>query len=1569
MNQAPQSSPVLHLDRDAQDAGLLARLLFAHVPEQDIAAYEGEELTKAAALAKQALFAQSQGERLIDIDHESVTRAGMKITIITLVNDNRPFLLDSAMAEITHATGNLYLVAHPVVDIGAGKIPGSLVLSMEAANPQPGEGKRRVSLIQFHVNPLSEAQAQDLQQKLAKLLKQGEAAVRDWQPMVAHARALSQHYRALPAHERGEEVLHTADFLDWLCQDNFIFLGLRDKTTNLGILRQGMDDDSFAEDLDSHTGQELLLITKARSLSLVHRRAWLDLIMIRLFDEEGKDKGVLHLVGLFASTAYTDSVRQIPYLAPKATAVIDNLGFNPQDHSGRMLVDELEIYPRDEMFRIDVPALSRNIEQILALGERPRIRVLANGEPSGHLVTLLIFIPRDRYDSDICEKIGTFLLQSYKADFFEFSPLFLKNSLTRIRYSLHRQGGVVPAIAQEILEDKIADIIRNWQDKVQISAAARNIDAAIALLAARFPDSYRDAFDAEAALDDAASIHDLTAQKPLHVLFYHHDETQKQAVSLKLFHRGEALALSSRVPLLENMGFRVIAEQTFELPDGQDGFVYLHDMELENAKGEAVDLSDDGNRFNQAFEAIWSGHSYNDAFNLLIHSAGFDWYQVVILRSLGRYLQQAGVPYSQKALAKALDKYPAIARALHDLLALKFAPEYEAEDNAKAEARLEDIIEKALADVPSLEDDRIIRNFRTLIHACLRTNAFKLRDEGNRGGTLALKFDSKKIDFLPLPVPYREIFVYGTQVQGVHLRFGPVARGGIRWSDRGQDYRTEVLGLVKAQQVKNAVIVPVGAKGGFFPHNLPKGGDRAEIAEAARQAYIAYVDAMLSITDNIIEEKIVPPVGIRRHDGDDAYFVVAADKGTASFSDTANSISASQNFWLDDAFASGGSAGYDHKGMAITARGAWEAVKRHFREFDHDIQLTPFSCVGVGDMSGDVFGNGMLLSDKTRLIAAFDHRDIFIDPDPDPALSHQERLRLFNLPRSSWQDYDREKLSEGGGIFSRNLKTITLSPQAQAALDIMQEQATPTQIISAILRAPVDLLWFGGIGTYICGAGETEAQVGDHANDAIRITGAQVRARVIGEGANLGMTQRGRIDYALGGGRCNTDAIDNSAGVNCSDVEVNIKIALSHAMAQGKLDRRARDELLEAMTDEVAHLVLRNNYIQPQALSLAEARATIDLPYQIRFMHDLERRGLLDRQVEALPDDQSLADRQAHGQGLTRPELCVIMAYAKIALSSELANSALVQDSYFDKMLFDYFPKPMQKSYAAEIAAHPLRRDIIATLIANDVVNRGGLTFVNRLQDKTGRSLETIIRGYIVLRDGFGVARLYQSIDALDNNIAGKVQNRLASTIPNMLFRTTGWMVRNSDVTLPLKAQVSRIEASRKALEPQIDTLVSLSMRENMAKQAAAFEAQGAPADLARQLSLLEAATIIPDIMLLAALARSPLERTARCYFTLSEHIGINRLEEASRAIPVVDYYDGMALAQANDQIAVALRKLVGHVLENFSGENDPAQAWLQAAPAHIGETVERMQALTRGDITLSRFIVASGLMADLVQN
>ncbi|OPB30318.1 NAD-glutamate dehydrogenase [Bartonella sp. WD12.1] len=1548
----------------------LAQILFAHTDKEDIACYKKDELEKAAAIAAEALSLHQTGKSTICFEQKELTRSSKPITAITLVNDNKPFLLDSILNVFNQHANHIYLIAHPVLDCPSGQ---------------------RISLIQIHIEALSEQKTKTLKDELTLVLQQVNAAVQDWKPMLEELKKHIHAYQTNLPQNYQKEGEKTIEFLNWLIDNNFIFLGMRtydfiknkepQNSLKAGNIELGILTDASIriignthveerpkEVLSFMESNNLLIVTKANSRLKIHRPIWLDYIGIKIFDKEGCVCGELRIVGLFTSSAYTHSVLQIPFLKEKAQTIIQRLGYNQADYSGKALINVLETYPRDEMFRSDVDTLTENAQLILQLDERPRLRVLAHTDSFGRFVSILVYVPRDQYSSNIPEKIGAYFVDTYEGDFFESYPLFLESTLIRIHYIIHRKGNhSAPVIERTTLEQHVRSITRNWEDNVQAVALAHKATEQQTLLASQFPNSYRDLFSAEDAIADADHILSLNDEKPLFVTFYHTHHKEKHNISLRLFHRHEALALSIRVPLLENMGFRVIAEQTLELPDGHGKYVYLHDMQLESAFQTCIDLNENGQKHAETFEAIWAKNADDDAFNALTQTAQLDWREIVILRHYGRYLQQAGIPYSQKRVAQTLNAYPNITKDLYALFHLKFHPSHKEKERQNNEQIIQQHIEEKLQMVPNLDDDLILRRYRNLIAASLRTNAFVPLPNGNPRRILATKLNPRQIEGLPDPRPYREIFVYGPEVEGVHLRFGAIARGGIRWSDRALDYRTEVLDLVKAQQVKNAVIVPVGAKGGFYPHHLPQTNDRAVVAEAARQAYIDYITALLSITDNLVNGKISAPKNVIRHDGDDPYFVVAADKGTATFSDTANAISQADNFWLDDAFASGGSAGYDHKAIGITAKGAWEAVKRHFRElFDHDIQTTPFSCVGVGDMSGDVFGNGMLLSKQTKLIAAFDHRDIFIDPQPNIAESYAERMRLFQLPRSSWQDYDKAKLSKDGGIFSRAAKTITLSPEAAQAIGFEKQTGTPFEIITAILKAPVDLLWFGGIGTYIRAITETDAQVGDRANDALRITGEQIRAKVIGEGANLGLTQRGRIEYVLNGGRCNTDAIDNSAGVNCSDLEVNIKIVLALAMRAQMLTRKARDTLLKQMTPQIEQLVLRNNYLQTLALSLAESRGIIDLPYQARFIHDLEQKKLLDRRVEILPDDQTLRQRMAQGQSLTRPELAVILAYAKLTLQEEIINNSIVDNHYFDTTLLNYFPTQLQKSFKNEIINHQLRRDIIATLIANDIVNRGGPTFVSRLQDKTGQNVENIIRVFIAIRDGFEIPQLSDQIDNLDNKIPGLVQNKFYAAITTVLFETTNWGLLNIDLSIPLEELVITIQQARKIIEKQLMHSNNEDIHEKIAEKVALYSEEGIPNTLAKQLALLEAAPMICDISLIAKQSQSDLTKTAKIYFSLTQIIRINRINDASRAIPVLDYYDGMVLSQAKENIAENVRQIVIKILKNYGDKNDPLAAWVKTEEDQICNVTNRIGALIESDLNISRFIFAANMITQL---
>ncbi|MGB3387297.1 MAG: NAD-glutamate dehydrogenase domain-containing protein, partial [Pseudaminobacter sp.] len=1179
----------------------LADYLLARAPSEDVNAYDPASLAKAGELAERAFARHRKGESVVAIDRDTgVNLEGRPLTVITVVNDNMPFLFDSVLGEITETAGEASFVTHPVLVARQGKTGVAEILG-EGGPSKADQGANRVSIIHVHIRSLTDDQAKGLEERLQRVVGQVRAAVTDWKPMLARLDQAISEFRYAPLPLQKDAVTEAIAFLEWLRDDNFTFLGMREfrysggeksGTLNrvdkpgLGILadssvlvlrREAEPDNRTTPEIRAFLhGPDPLIVTKANAKSLVHRRAYLDYVGVKTYDAKGALLGELRIVGLFTSTAYTRSVAKIPYLRSKVNAVVAKSGFDPADHSGKALTSVLESYPRDELFQIALPTLRKHAEAILGLIERPRVRALVRVDQFDRFVSVLVFVPRDRYDSVVRERIGTYLKTVFDGRLSAYYPAFPEGGLARVHFIIGRSGGKTPKVEQKAIEAAVRDIVRTWEDALTEAASTSGVDAGLAAIAARFPESYRGSFSPSVALVDAREIAGIDADHPISVDYYRDTAQSTEQASLKIYHYGTPVALSRRVPILEHMGFRVISERTFEVSDSKGNPVFIHDMELESAFGRAIDLADGGALFEDVFLSVWHGDADNDGYNALAQTAALPSSSIGILRAYGRYLQQAGIPQSQDFIAAALNRYPQIAHALFDLFVARFDPAAQAEGEVTGR-HLKAAIKDALEAVPNIDDDTILRRYLNLIDSSLRTNHFVPETE-KKGQSLAIKLDSRSITGLPEPRPWREIFVYGSEVEGVHLRFGPVARGGLRWSDRAQDYRTEVLGLVKAQQVKNAVIVPVGAKGGFFPKRPPAGGGREAVFEAGRKAYINFVSSMLSVTDNLDGDRVVTPKHVVRHDGDDPYFVVAADKGTATFSDTANAISEEHDFWLDDAFASGGSAGYDHKKMGITARGGWEAVKRHFREMNRDIQTEPFTVVGVGDMSGDVFGNGMLLSPATRLIAAFDHRDIFIDPDPDLAISFAERKRLFELPRSSWQDYDKSTLSAGGLIISRTQKSVTLPAAAAAAIGLDKTVASPAEIMRAVLTAPVDLLWFGGIGTYVKATGESNQEVGDRANDSIRVNAADLRVKVVGEGANLGVTQRARIEFGLAGGAINSDAIDNSAGVNSSDVEVNIKIALASAMRKGTLTRPNRNKLLAEMTDEVAALVLANNY-------------------------------------------------------------------------------------------------------------------------------------------------------------------------------------------------------------------------------------------------------------------------------------------------------------------------------------------------------------------------------------------------------
>jgi len=1557
-------------------------MLFHRASDDDLKLYTPEMLAYSAIhSARELAVWDGKTPRVSIAPVADVEPGGVAVSVLSVTDHNKPFLFESVMGEVTSSHRDLYMAVHPMLVVENGKAP--VLYSAE----HPGLPANRVSHIQLHLAPLTEQQAADLTKRLQAVLDQVRLTVSDWKPMLAKVDTVIKELSAHDAGRRKADRDEAIAFLTWLRNGNFTFLGMReyvysgkgsdakverDKGVGLGILsnpdvrvlRTGKDAvTTTPEILAFLDGPDFLIVTKANVKSVVHRRGYMDYVGVKRFDDKGNVTGELRIVGLFTSTAYTSTPDEIPLLRSKVEGVKAHFGFDPMSHSGRMLANTLDYYPRDDLFQIDATLLATFAEQINDLADRPRVRVLPRIDRFDRFVSILVYVPREEYDSIVREKIGNYLKTVYDGRVSAYYPAFPEGGVARVHFIIGRYAGKTPRVPQQELEDTIRGITTRWLDRFEALAGHDGGKINVG-------NAFQDSFTPEETVANLPDILACAAGEPIRVKFYDREKEHDRGLSLKIFHAGGQLALSRRVPLLENLGFNVVSEQTFdiEIPPGEGttGLVVLHDMKVEAVGDRTVDLERHGAPLQEAFVAAFSGAIDNDRFNQLILSAGLSAREANVLRAYARYLRQAGVAYSQDYIAATLDEYPDIAanifRLFHDAHDINLAEKI----RRKKLEELHAAIETALAEVPSLDDDRILRRYVNVIDATLRSNYFQRNQDGSPKAMLAFKFDPMLVDGLPAPRPFREIFVYGVEVEGVHLRFGKVARGGLRWSDRAEDYRTEVLGLVKAQQVKNAVIVPVGAKGGFYPKKLPAGGSREEVFNAGREAYKTYIRTLLSITDNISGADIVPPKDTVRLDGDDPYFVVAADKGTATFSDTANALAQEAGFWLDDAFASGGSAGYDHKKMGITARGAWETAKRHFREMDIDIQTTPFTVAGVGDMSGDVFGNGMLLSPKIRLVAAFDHRDIFIDPDPDMAKTLAERQRLFNLPRSSWQDFDKSVLSKGAMIISRASKSVTLTPEAVSAIGIDKSVATPFEIMSAILKAPVDLLWFGGIGTYVKSATETDADVGDRANDPIRIAADEVRARVIGEGANLGVTQKGRIAYGLKGGRCNSDAIDNSAGVNTSDVEVNIKIGLAAAMHDGRLTRAKRDQLLPSMTEEVAELVLRNNYLQSLAISLTERKGTANGLELARLMTVLEAAKQLNRKVETLPDDAALAERYATGKPLTRAEIGVLLSYAKIVLFDSLVASPLPDDPYFEATLAQYFPVKMQKSNAADIAGHRLRREIIATVLANEAINRGGPPFIVNMMDATAAAAPDVVRASIVVRDGFDLARLWAETDALDGKISGQMQNRIYAEIGRSFTILTRLLLKTGMVKDDMSNVVGAIQGTLKKLKP---TLADQQSPEAATRRAEYLEA-GVPEKLATEIAGLSAFALVPEIMQIVERTDVQLTRAAESYFDVSRTFRVDRLLAAGGRIVTSDHYENLALARSIDQIASSRRDIVIAALADHGKEKRPVGAWHARDQMRINRIVEELSGLSdSGEPNLARITVAAGLLTDLARD
>lgn len=1579
----------------ADNAELFVREFYAGVLEDDIQDVEPEDLYGAALSLFQFAAKRPGGALKVRAYNPRFDKHGWRSrhTVIEIVNDDMPFLVDSVTMGLNAMNLTVHLVIHPILKVERDEA-GSLT-AIAAARNGKNEGARE-SFMQIQVDEQGVPGAlREIEERITRILGDVRAAVDDWRAMMQRVRDVRDNLEKSPPPIAKEELDEAVAFLDWIYSDNFTFIGFRDVTitqqgkkvsvevspgSGLGILR----DESLEifeglrrygairpDVLEFLRKPSPILITKSSLRSTVHRPVPLDAIAVKKFDQDGNAVGEQIFVGLFTSVAYSMNPRRIPALRSKVQEVMDRAGFDPKSHSGKALMHVLEHFPRDELFQIDAERLSEIAVGIVNLHERQRIALFVRHDPFERFVSAFVYVPRERYNATLRRAFQDILAESFNGTVLNHTAQFGDEPLGRLHFVIATGPDGIPEYDVRAIEGRLREAGRTWGDRLQEALLEHGGEGSGNRLYRRygdaFPVGYQERFAAATAVLDIEKIEGALAANELGMNLYRPLEADESELRFKVYNTGRPLSLSDILPVLENMGLKVLSEVPYEikLPDG--GHATIHDFAMVTSEGAAVDFEDIHDQFQESFRRIWRGDMENDGFNRLVLGAELDWREIVVLRAFYKYLRQARIPFSQEYVEQTLACNPNLAALIAALFYIRCDPDYAGKREVAETDTVARIIE-GLEAVSNLDEDRIIRRYLNLTQKTLRTNFFQPGEGGELKSAIAIKFDSAGIDELPLPRPLREIFVYSPRFEGVHLRFGLVARGGLRWSDRREDFRTEVLGLGKAQQVKNAVIVPVGSKGGFVLKKAPPASDRDAFLKEGVEVYKAFVSALLDVTDNLVGDAVVPPQRVVRKDGDDPYLVVAADKGTASFSDYANEVARSYGFWLDDAFASGGSAGYDHKDMGITARGAWESVKRHFREMGHDTQSQDFTVIGCGDMSGDVFGNGMLRSPHIRLIGAYNHLHIFIDPSPDGSKSLQERQRLYDKPRSNWTDYDPKLIASGGGVFERSAKSIAITPEMKRLFDIEADHLTPGELIHAMLMAEVDLLWFGGIGTYVKSSSEDHADVGDRANDALRVDGEDLRCKVLGEGANLGVTQLGRIEYAQKGGRINTDFIDNSAGVDTSDHEVNIKIALGDVMKRGDLTLKQRDALLSKMTDEVAALVLRHNYQQAQALSVAESYGAARLDEQQRMMRALERAGLLNRQIEFLPVDEEIALRQTGQQGLTRPELSILLAYAKNVNYERLLESDLPDDPKLEMELLRYFPEPIREKYPDAINRHRLRREIVATVVTNSMINRVGPTFVSEMQNKTGMGTPEIARAYTIVREVFGLRALWSDIEALDAKAPAEAQIAMLTETGRTLERMTPWFLRNVDHPLDISRYTEEYGAGIETLRGKLDTLMAPDQLAETRARADSFAVPGVPRDLADRIGRLKALSTACDVIKIARAVGRPVEEVGETYFLLGSRFRLDWLRHNANILTPDNPWHQMALGAIIEDLWGTQGDLTGKVLGNGGCGEAALDGWSAQRKQAVGRVEEVVKELAQhGALDLAMLTVANRELRGLI--
>ncbi|MBB1421969.1 NAD-glutamate dehydrogenase [Pseudoalteromonas sp. SG43-7] len=1521
-----------------------AKSLYSNMSKEDLAHRNDSDLYGAALSLWNSLEKNTSDDAVIRVFNPEVAKDGWQSshTIVEIIAKDMPFLVDSVRMAMTRENIASHLLLHSPLKIQRDKNAKISALSNLKAEQESSSTK---TVFFIEIDRQTDSSVIDsFKKELESVLNDVSTAVEDWQPIRKKLIAVSKELPKRNHNNNASEVAETVEFLDWLVKDNFTLMGYRQYDlspvqgdyqlkgkieSSLGLMKNSTEEHSrLLSELPEVARQEarsnnLLILTKTNSLSRVHRPAYIDYVGIKRFDDEGNVIGEDRFIGLFSSSFYNNSAADVPVLKSKINRIMEMCDFAKGTHAYKAVLNILETYPRDELVQARESELLEVAMGVLQVQERDMCRLFVRKDAYGRFFSCMVYVPRERYNTALRRETQDILGNAFNSDDkVEFTTFFSESTLARTHYTVRVTDNNIEYNVKDI-ENNLVEAARTWEDKLQSalleSAGEARGNELNRKYCNAFARSYKDEVLPSAAVVDIEKLELLNDDNKLEMLFYRpQEEANSNIVRLSLFHKDEPIHLSDVMPMLENFGLRVIGETPYSVKtsDGRINWIMDFSMLLDS-KGIA-DFDKVSARFRAALTSVWSNRLENDGFNRLVLMGGLTGREASILRAYAKYMRQVGVTFSQTYIESTLANYPHIGSQIVNLFAKKFSVKSPA--SVKTLDKLIAQIYVELENVANLDDDRIIRLYVDMIIATLRTNYFQKDDIGQFKSYVSFKVNPSLIPDMPLPLPAFEIFVYSPRVEGVHLRGGKVARGGLRWSDRREDFRTEVLGLVKAQQVKNTVIVPVGSKGGFVCKQLPT--DRDAFFKEGQECYKIFIRGLLDITDNIIQGEIVPPVDVTRHDEDDAYLVVAADKGTATFSDIANGIANEYNFWLGDAFASGGSVGYDHKKMGITAKGAWESVKRHFREMDIDTQTTDFTVVAIGDMAGDVFGNGMLLSKHIRLQVAFNHMHIFVDPNPDSATSYPERERLFNLPRSSWEDYNKDLISAGGGVFSRAAKSITLTPEMKKMLGTKKASMTPNELIKAFLMMEFDLLWNGGIGTYIKSSKESDADVGDRANDALRINGSELGAKVLGEGGNLGATQLGRIEFAAKGGRVNTDFIDNVGGVACSDNEVNIKILLNGLVTAGDLTRKQRDELLYSMTDEVAQLVLKDCYRQTHTLSITQSKGSSTLKEKVRFIHALEKDGKLNRAIEFIPSDEELAERAAAGKDLTRPELSVLVSYAKMVLKESLVTDDITENPYYRQLLVKSFPLPLREKFNTAMDNHPLRKEIIATKLANNIVNDMGLNFMVRMHEETGANEAEIALCYSVASEVFQMRDTWSAIVDLDNKIPAAVQTEMLYQLRRTVRRATRWFLRHRNKAQNIEQTIAFFAPTFADLSANLTTYMVEKESERLSAAADKLIESAVPAELATRIVSLSSLFSVMDLAEVAANSGRSIDMVSNTYFKLGARMGLHWFLDQITHQPVANHWQALARASYREELDWQQRTLSEVVLNNFAGDN-----------------------------------------------